>query len=132
MWSVAVSLWLLFTTLCLAQTFRARVEGIVTDESSAVVAEILEHDKSVSEALQSAVPTTSVLTLAEAARAIVRAKAARRLTDDAERTAYRDLRTFDHWKRRDAALLGLASWDSTTIFHQVDILEITGTGVRTR
>ena len=38
MWSVAVSLWLLFTTLCLAQTFRARVEGIVTDESSAVVA----------------------------------------------------------------------------------------------
>ncbi|PYT27147.1 MAG: hypothetical protein DMG57_19290 [Acidobacteria bacterium] len=38
MWGVAFSLWLLFTTLCLAQTFRARVEGLVTDESSAVVA----------------------------------------------------------------------------------------------
>jgi hypothetical protein len=48
------------------------------------------------------------------------------------KTGYRDLRTFDHWKLRDDALLGLASWDSATIFHQVEILEVTGTGVRTR
>ncbi len=40
------------------------------------------------------VVATSALTLAEAARGIVRAKAAGHLNDAAERAAYRDLRTF--------------------------------------
>jgi predicted nucleic acid-binding protein len=70
--------------------------GIRYIESSALVAALLEHD---AEALQSlrarARQITSALTLAETARAIVRARVSERLTPDAERAVVRALRRFE-------------------------------------
>lgn len=64
-------------------------------ESSALVAALLEHDTSA----MAPVPTgtrlvTSALTIAETSRAIIRARAAERLTAEQERAAVRALRTF--------------------------------------
>jgi predicted nucleic acid-binding protein len=70
--------------------------GLRYIESSALVAALLEHD---AEALQSlrarARHITSALTLAETARALVRARVGERLTADAERAAVRALRRFE-------------------------------------
>ena len=67
-------------------------------ESSALVAALLEHDTTAIKALPAGVrPVTSALTFAEAARAIVRARATGRLTALQEQAAIRALRTF---KRR--------------------------------
>jgi predicted nucleic acid-binding protein len=64
-------------------------------ESSALVAALLEHDTSVlkrrSPGMQQ---VTSALTLAEAGRAIIRARAIGRLTAEEEHAAVRALRTF--------------------------------------
>ena len=72
------------------------VVGIRYIESSALVAALLEHD---AEALKSfrarARQVTSALTLAEAGRAIVRARVGERLSADAERAAVRALRRFE-------------------------------------
>jgi predicted nucleic acid-binding protein len=65
-------------------------------ESSALVAALLEHDTAAMQPL--AVGTshvTSALTLAEAGRAIIRARAAGRLTVAGEQAALRALRTFE-------------------------------------
>jgi len=64
-------------------------------ESSALVAALLEHDA----AAMTPVPAgtrmvTSALTLAETARAILRARVTERLTAEQERAAVRALRTF--------------------------------------
>ena len=70
--------------------------GIRYIESSALVAALLERD---AEALKSVRTrgrkVTSALTIAEAARAILRARAAARLTADQERAAVRALRRFE-------------------------------------
>lgn len=64
-------------------------------ESSAVVAALLEHDTAVMKSVVgNARLVTSALTLAETARAIVRARVAGRLTADQERAAARALKTF--------------------------------------
>ena len=65
-------------------------------ESSALVAALLEHDTAAMK--PSPVGTehvTSALTLAEAGRAIIRARAAGRLTAEEEPRAVRALRTFE-------------------------------------
>jgi predicted nucleic acid-binding protein len=65
-------------------------------ESSALLAALLEYDTSIIDALRSArYYVTSALTFAEANRAIVRARAAGRLTPVQERAAVRALRTFE-------------------------------------
>lgn len=65
-------------------------------ESSALVAALLEHDAKALESLRSKIrPITSALTLAETARAIVRARVGERLTADEERAALRALRRFE-------------------------------------
>ena len=65
-------------------------------ESSALLAALLEHDASALAALQAdGQCVTSALTLAEAARAIIRARVAGRLTDAQEQAAVRGLRTFE-------------------------------------
>jgi predicted nucleic acid-binding protein len=65
-------------------------------ESSALVAALLERDADALKSMRSKIkPITSVLTFAEAARAIVRARVAERLTPDAERAAVRALRRFE-------------------------------------
>ena len=65
-------------------------------ESSALVAALLEHD---TEALASlrrrGRRITSALTIAEAARALLRARTAARLTDEEQRAAVRALRRFE-------------------------------------
>jgi predicted nucleic acid-binding protein len=72
------------------------VVGIRYVESSALVAALLEHDAEALKSLRArARPITSALTLAEAARAIVRARVGERLTPDAERAAVRALRRFE-------------------------------------
>lgn len=64
-------------------------------ESSAVVAALLEHDMTVVKPLPPGTQqVTSALTLAEAGRAIVRARATGRLTEAQEQAAVRALRTF--------------------------------------
>lgn len=64
-------------------------------ESSARVAALLEHDTGAKRPLPpGARLVTSALTLAETARAIVRARAAGRLTAEQEGAAVRGLRTF--------------------------------------
>jgi predicted nucleic acid-binding protein len=79
-----------------AESVESAVVTIRYIESSALVAALLEHD---AEALKSlrvrARRITSALTLAEAARAIVRARIGERLTSDAERAAVRALRRFE-------------------------------------
>ncbi|MGE3405026.1 MAG: PIN domain-containing protein [Vicinamibacterales bacterium] len=65
-------------------------------ESSALVAALLERDDAALKSLRTTLtPVTSALTFAEAARAIVRARASGRLTPDAERAAVRALRRFE-------------------------------------
>jgi predicted nucleic acid-binding protein len=79
-----------------AESVESAVVTIRYIESSALVAALLEHD---AEALKSlrvrARRITSALTLAEAARAIVRARIGEQLTPDAERAAVRALRRFE-------------------------------------
>jgi predicted nucleic acid-binding protein len=65
-------------------------------ESSALVAALLERDAGVLTSLRArGRRLTSALTLAETARAIVRARVGKRLTPDAERAAVRALRRFE-------------------------------------
>lgn len=64
-------------------------------ESSALVAALLEHAPSVLKAPAGTRYVTSALTFAEAGRAIVRMRAAGRLTPADERAAVRALRTFE-------------------------------------
>jgi predicted nucleic acid-binding protein len=65
-------------------------------ESSALVAALLEHDTAAMKSLPAGTQhVTSALTLAEAGRAIIRARATGRLTADKERAAVRALRTFE-------------------------------------
>jgi predicted nucleic acid-binding protein len=65
-------------------------------ESSALVAALLEGDTSVvKEVPRGTQQVTSALTLAEAARAIIRARATGRLTAEEERAAVRALQTFE-------------------------------------
>ena len=72
------------------------VVGIRYIESSALVAALLEHDADALKSLRArARRITSALTLAEAARAIVRARISERLTPDAERAVVRALRRFE-------------------------------------
>jgi hypothetical protein len=64
-------------------------------ESSALVAALLEHDTAAMKPLPvGARHVTSALTLAEAGRAIIRARATARLTAAEEQAAVRALRTF--------------------------------------
>lgn len=64
-------------------------------ESSALVAALLEHDAAVMQAVPAGTRlVTSALTLAETARAIIRARVTNRLTAEQERTAATALRTF--------------------------------------
>jgi predicted nucleic acid-binding protein len=64
-------------------------------ESSALVAALLERDAAVVKKMPSGTQqVTSALTLAEAGRAIIRARATGRLTAEEERAAVRALRTF--------------------------------------
>ena len=77
-------------------TVQAAVASIRYIESSALLAALLEHDTAALEALQAEGRyVTSALTLAEAARAIVRARGAGRLTVAQEQAAVRGLRTFE-------------------------------------
>ena len=65
-------------------------------ESSALVTALLEHDTGVIQRLPSgARRVTSALTLAEAGRAIIRARTTGRLTAEDEKAAVRALRTFE-------------------------------------
>jgi predicted nucleic acid-binding protein len=65
-------------------------------ESSALVAALLEHDAAVMKPLPvGTLYVTSALTFAEAGRAIIRARAADRLTAAEEQSAVRALRTFE-------------------------------------
>ena len=65
-------------------------------ESSALVAALLEHDADALRSLRArSRRVTSALTMAEAARAIIRARTGERLTSDAERAAVRALRRFE-------------------------------------
>jgi predicted nucleic acid-binding protein len=65
-------------------------------ESSALVAALLERDRAVVERVSPGTQeVTSALTLAEAGRAIIRARATGRLTAEEERAAVRALRTFE-------------------------------------
>lgn len=64
-------------------------------ESSALVAALLEHDAAVLKSSAGTQHVTSALTLAEAGRAIIRARATGRLTTADEQAAVRALRTFE-------------------------------------
>jgi predicted nucleic acid-binding protein len=70
--------------------------GIRYIESSALVAALLERDADALKSVRSrGRKVTSALTIAEASRAILRARAAARLTADQERAAVRALRRFE-------------------------------------
>jgi predicted nucleic acid-binding protein len=65
-------------------------------ESSALVSALLEHDTAALKPLPAGTQhVTSALTLAEAGRAIIRARATARLTAAEEQAAVRALRTFE-------------------------------------
>jgi predicted nucleic acid-binding protein len=65
-------------------------------ESSALVAALLERDMAVAKRLSPGTrQVTSALTVAEAGRAIIRARAMGRLTAEEEQAAVRALRTFE-------------------------------------
>ena len=64
-------------------------------ESSALVAALLEHDAAAVRPPAGSQHVTSALTLAEAGRAIIRARATGRLTPAQEQAAVRALRTFE-------------------------------------
>ena len=70
-------------------------------ESSALVAALLERDAAALNSMRTkGRQVTSALTIAEAARAILRARAAARLTVDDERVAVRALRRFERRSSR--------------------------------
>jgi predicted nucleic acid-binding protein len=74
----------------------AETVGIRYIESSALVAALLERDADALKSLRiRGRIVTSALTIAEAARAILRARAVGRLSDDQERAAVRALRRFE-------------------------------------
>ena len=65
-------------------------------ESSALIAALLEHDSAALKPLRAGTQlVTSALTFAEAGRAIIRARAAGRLSPGEEQAAVRALRTFE-------------------------------------
>lgn len=64
-------------------------------ESSALVAALLEHAPAILRSPAGTQHVTSALTLAEAGRAIIRARATGRLTQADEQAAVRALRTFE-------------------------------------
>jgi len=77
------------------QPAETAVTGIRYIESSALLAALLERDAAVLRALRAkGRQVTSALTLAEAARAIVRARTSGRLAPAQERAAVRGLRVF--------------------------------------
>lgn len=64
-------------------------------ESSALVAALLEHDRTAMQPVPAGTRlVTSALTLAETARAIIRARVTERLTAEQERAAVKALQTF--------------------------------------
>jgi predicted nucleic acid-binding protein len=70
--------------------------GVRYIESSALVAALLERDATALKSVRAkGRKVTSALTIAETARAIVRARAAARLTADEERAVVRALRRFE-------------------------------------
>lgn len=72
------------------------IGGLRYIESSALVAALLEKDAGALKSVRTrGRKVTSALTIAETARAILRARAAARLTADEERTAVRALRRFE-------------------------------------
>jgi predicted nucleic acid-binding protein len=74
----------------------AETAGVRYIESSALVAALLEHDTAALKSLRTrGRKVTSALTIAETARAILRARAAARLTPIEERAAVRALRRFE-------------------------------------
>jgi len=74
----------------------AETAGVRYIESSALVAALLEHDADALKSVRTRGRTiTSALTIAETARAILRARVAERLTTDEERAAVRALRRFE-------------------------------------
>ncbi|MEX1129492.1 MAG: PIN domain-containing protein [Vicinamibacterales bacterium] len=79
-----------------APTSSADTAGVRYIESSALVAALLERDRAALKSVRTRGHTvTSALTIAETARAILRARAAGRLTADHERAAVRALRRFE-------------------------------------
>ena len=74
---------------------KAAAPGIRYIESSALVAALLERDPGVLKAPAGTQHVTSALTIAEAGRAIIRARATGRLTQVDEQAAVRALRTFE-------------------------------------
>jgi len=79
-----------------APTSSADAVGVRYIESSALVAALLERDADALKSVRTrGRKVTSALTIAEAARAILRARAAARLTADQERAAARALRRFE-------------------------------------
>jgi predicted nucleic acid-binding protein len=80
-----------------AASSTAQTAGVRYIESSALVAALLEHYEGALKSVRTRGRTvvTSALTIAETARAILRARAAARLTDDDERAAVRVLRRFE-------------------------------------
>jgi predicted nucleic acid-binding protein len=74
----------------------AEGKGIRYIESSALVAALLERDAAALKSVRTrGRQVTSALTIAEAGRAILRARAGARLTADEERAAVRALRRFE-------------------------------------
>lgn len=74
----------------------ARAASFRYIESSALLAALLEQDAAALEALRGdGQRITSALTFAEASRALIRARVARRITPTEERTALRALQTFE-------------------------------------
>jgi predicted nucleic acid-binding protein len=79
-----------------APTSSADTVGVRYIESSALVAALLERDADALKSVRTrGRKVTSALTIAEAARVILRARAAARLTADQERAAARALRRFE-------------------------------------
>lgn len=79
-----------------APTSTVETAGIRYIESSALVAALLEHDADALKAVRTrGRKVTSALTIAETARAILRARAIARLTAEEERAAVRALRRFE-------------------------------------
>jgi hypothetical protein len=79
-----------------APTSSADTVGVRYIESSALVAALLERDAGALKSVRTrGRKVTSALTIAEAARAILRARAAGRLTADQERAAVRALGRFE-------------------------------------
>ena len=74
----------------------AEIADVRYIESSALVAALLEHDAGALKSVRTGGrKVTSALTIAETARAILRARVAARLTADEERAAVRALRRFE-------------------------------------